>query len=233
MKSLNRPALEPFGQALLDYWRGNQSALLIQEFRKGQKRSIPVSIFFRTPDEFFPTENAFVYCQGRVLDVGAGTGVHALELEKLGYEVTAIDLCPQAVQIMRERGLNDVREQDFLKFEGEVYDTILMLGQNIGLCETLEGIEGLLHRSRMLLRPDGQLLVNSTDEGDPPELQNDLGYRGELEVRFRYEGNLGPWMRWLHIDFDTLKSQAIKYGWAAEKLIDTEEGAFLARLKPQ
>jgi len=59
---------------------------------------------------FLPTDNAFENCRGHILVVGAGTGVHAFELEKRGYEVTAIDICPQAVQIMKERGIKDAIE---------------------------------------------------------------------------------------------------------------------------
>ena len=232
MKESSPSALEPFGQALLAFWRGKKSATLIQEYRTGQKKSLPVSVFFRTCNEFFPTENAFGYCRGRILVVGAGTGVHALELEKQGYEVTAIDICPQAVQIMRERGIKGVRQRDFQSFGGETYDTILMLGQNIGMCETLNGINGSLQRCEMLLRPNGQLLVNSFGESEDPDASNHLSYPGELEFRLCHDGNLGPWMRWLHVDFDTLTLHALECGWSTEKLIDTEEGYFLARLKP-
>ena len=84
MRESCNSALEPFGQALLAYWRGNDSAALIHEFKTGQKRSLPVSVFFRSHGEFLPTDNAFEYCLGRILVVGAGTGVHALELEKMG-----------------------------------------------------------------------------------------------------------------------------------------------------
>jgi SAM-dependent methyltransferase len=233
MKESYPSDLEPYGQALLAYWQGNESAVLIQEYRTGQKKPLPVSVFFRMPDEYLPTENVFGYCRGRILDVGAGTGVHALELEKQGYDVTAIDICSQAAKIMQARGIKDVRQQDFLQFGGETYDTILMLGQNIGICETLAGIERLLKRCQMLLRYGGQLLVNSVYESGFPDVSDSKGYPGELELRLCYESNVGPWMRWLHVDFDTLKSHAMKYGWSTEKLIDTEEGAFLARLKPK
>ena len=232
MKESSPSALEPFGQALLAYWRGNESTTIIHEYKTGQKKSLPVSVFFRTHNELFPTENAFIYCRSRILVVGAGTGIHALELEKQGYEVTAIDICPQAVQIMHERGVKEARQQDFFQFEGETYDTIFMLGQNIGMCESLSGIKGLLNRCEMLLRPNGQLLLNSVDESQSLDVKNHEGYPGELEFRLCYDGKKGPWMRWLHVDFDTLKSYALKYGWSTEKLIDTEQGAFLARLKP-
>lgn len=232
MKKPSHPGLEPFGQALLAFWHGNQSATLTHEYRTGQKKSLPVSEFFRTCNDLYPTEKAFGYCRGRILVVGAGTGVHALELDKQGYEVTAIDICPQAVQIMRERGIKEVRHQDFLSFAGETYDTILMLGHNIGLCETLDGIKEVLQRCEILLRPGGQLIVNSVSESENPDAPNHVGYPGELEFRLCHDGNLGPWMRWLHVDFDTLALHAMECGWSTKKLIDTEEGFFLARLEP-
>jgi SAM-dependent methyltransferase len=232
MREPCRSALDPYGQALLAYWRGNRSAALIHESKTGQKKSLPVAVFFRTENEFFPTDNALTFCRGRILVVGAGTGIHALELIKQGFAVTAIDICPQAVQIMRERGIKDVRQQDFLQFSGETYDTILMLGQNIGICETLSGIKGLLRRCRILLRHGGQLLANSVEESRSPDAANPQAYPGELEFRLGYDGNLGLWMRWLHLDFVTLKAQALECGWSTEKLIATQEGAFLAGLKP-
>jgi len=232
MKISYNSALEPFGQALLDYWRGNESAELIHEFKTGQKKSLQVSVFFRSHGEFLPTENAFKYCQGQILVVGAGTGVHALELEKQDYDVTAIDICPQAVQIMKERGIKHARQRDFLQFEGERFDTIFMLGHNIGMCETLKGINGLLRRCERLLRPGGQLLVNSIKESGSLNVPSHKEYPGELEFRLSHEGNVGPWMHWLHVDFETLTSYAFKCGWSVEKLIGTEEGGFLAKLNP-
>lgn len=130
MKSYNS-ALDPFGQALLDYWRGNESAMLIHEFKTGEKKPLPVSVFFRSHGKFLPTDNVFEYCRGHILVVGAGIGVHALELENRGYEVTAIDICPQAVQIMKELGIKDVRQQNFMQFEDESFDTLCVLGHNI------------------------------------------------------------------------------------------------------
>lgn len=232
MKNTHPDSLEPFGQALLAYWQGNKSAVLVHEFKNGLKKKLPVSVFFRSHEEFLSTDNALAYCRGQILVVGAGTGVHALELEKRGYSVTSIDLCPQAVQIMKERGLKDARHQDFLCFEGEQFDTVLILGHNIGICETLEGIKGFLHRCKRILRPNGQMIVNSVKEKVETAALKQEGYPGELEFRLSYENHSGPWMRWLHVDFQTLSSHALKYGWSTEKLIDTDEGFFLARLRP-
>lgn len=231
-KYYNLP-LEPLGDALLDYWQGNESAVLVLEFETGLKKSLPVSEFFRSQNNYFPTEKALEYCRGHILVVGAGTGVHALELEKRGYEVTAIDICPQAVHIMRVRGAKDARQQDFFSFDGERFDTIIMLGHNIGMCETLKGIRGLLRRCERLLRPDGQLLVNSVKEPGSAHCSSRKGYPGELEFRLSHEGKVGPWMRWLHVDFETLTSHVLECGWSIVKLIGTEESGYLARLNPR
>ena len=206
--------------------------MLIHEFKDGKEKLLPVSVFFRSHGEFLTTDNAFEHCQGHVLVVGAGTGVHALELENRGYEVTAIDICPQAVHIMKERGIKDTRQQDFFGFDGERFDTIFMLGHNIGMCETLKGIKGLLRRCERLLAPGGQLLVNSVKEPGSVHSSNQKGYPGELEFRLSFEGNVGPWMRWVHVDLETLTSHALVCGWSTAKIISTEEGGFLARLIP-
>ncbi|WDP85635.1 MAG: class I SAM-dependent methyltransferase [Desulfobacter sp.] len=232
MKASEDSPLEPFGQALLAYWQGNTSAELIHEFKTGQKKSLPVSVFFRSHGQFLPTDNAFENCRGQILVVGAGTGVHVLELEKRGYEVTAIDICPQAVYIMKELGIKRARQLDFFQFKGERFDTIFMLGHNIGMCKTLKGIKGLLHRCERILRPNGQLLVNSVKEPGSANCSSPKGYPGELEFRLSHEGKAGPWMRWLHLDFETLTAHALKCGWSTEKLVSTEEGGFLARMKP-
>lgn len=232
MRQQNFTALDPFGEALLAYWRGNKSTQLIQEYKSGRKISLPASVFFRNLKDFYPTENALAYCRGRILVVGAGTGVHALELERQGYDVTAVEVNTQAVQIMKERGVKEIRKCDFFDFSGELYDTILMLGHNIGICETVDRIKILLQKCKSVISQDGQLLLNSVDESASPEVTCHQGYPGEQEFRLSHEGIFGPWMRWLHVDFETLSSKAFECGWSTEKLIADTEGGFLARLNP-
>jgi len=108
-----------------------------------------------------------------------------------------------------------------------------MLGQNIGIAETVDGLSRLFRKCEILLRPHGQMLANSVDESYrcgaamPQE-----GYPGELEFRLCHEDRCGPWMRWLHVDYETLSARAGECGWSIKKLADSGEGAFLARLQP-
>lgn len=84
----------------------------------------------------------------------------------------------------------------------------------------------------MLLRTGSQLSVNSVKETGSAYFQNFNGYPGELEFRLSDEGYVGPWMRWLHVDFETLTSNALECGWSTEKLVETDKCGFLARLNP-
>ena len=45
------------------------------------------------------------FVHGKVLDVGAGVGSHALVLQQRGLDVTAMDISASAVTIMKQRGL--------------------------------------------------------------------------------------------------------------------------------
>jgi 2-polyprenyl-3-methyl-5-hydroxy-6-metoxy-1,4-benzoquinol methylase len=223
--------LDPMGEALIAYWRGEKDSILTQEYKDGRKKSIPASIFFRGFSEFYPTEDVFGHCRGRILVVGAGTGVHALELQKQSFDVTAIDVNLQATQIMKERGVKDIRLCDFFRFVGESYDTILMLGHNIGICQTLNRLTVLLAKCESLLTPDGQILANSIDELNNLSKNASQKYPGEQEFRLSFGNKIGPWMQWLHVDYRTLNKIAARSDWLTEQLIETPDNEFLARLK--
>jgi SAM-dependent methyltransferase len=76
--------------------------------------------------------------RGRVLDVGCGTGEHALMASALGLEATGIDSSPTAIGLAtrkaHERGLTarfflwDALELPALAHRGERFDTILDCG---------------------------------------------------------------------------------------------------------
>ncbi len=188
--------------------------MLEKRYWNGVSELIPVQAFFREPDYYGGDAFALKHCRGRVLDVGAGSGLHARYLEKAGFEVTAIDVLPEAVSIMRGLGLSDVREINFYELPAEGYDTLLFLGRTIGFAGTLNGLDRVFVKCRELLNPIGQVLLTSLDMGrsgvfnDDENLRTGRGYPGEVRFRFVYHGIVGEELRWLYIDPQTLSERA-------------------------
>ena len=94
----------------------------------------------------------------RILDVGCGTGRHAIELSKRGYSVTGIDLSESQLQKARDKALDQHLDIDFLKMDARnisfsnEFDVALMLCEGgFPLMETdEENFEILKHVSHAL-----------------------------------------------------------------------------------
>ncbi|WP_431212689.1 class I SAM-dependent methyltransferase [Puia sp. P3] len=138
---------------------------------------MPVDVFFRDMEKMPELEwVALQQCRGRILDIGAGAGSHALALQKMGQDITALDISPQAVEIMKARGVKNVIEGDFFQLGGGKYDTLLMLMNGIGISGTTDGLRRFFASARGLLKPGGQLIFDSSDvaylyDGKPPKLE--------------------------------------------------------------
>jgi SAM-dependent methyltransferase len=240
---MNPNAMVPHGLALLAYFRGDTQAQLIIRRADGIEDPLPVSHFFRSPERFFPIEVATLErCRGHVLDIGAGTGLHSLVLQSRGLPVTAIDVSPEAVEIMIERGVQDAQCADILEFKVGPFDTLLMLGHGIGMVEDLAGLDRFLAHARSLVRSGGQVLLHSLDvrkTEDPGHLafheanRRAGRYIGEIRMQFVFEGQSGPLCGWLHVDPETLKRHAETAGWAYKTVVEVEGGDYLARLTHQ
>lgn len=235
-------SMKPYGLALLDYFNGDTSATLVSYRDDGDKEELPVSVFFRDPSNLLPTEQtALELCRGHVLDVGAGAGPHSLILQDRGLSVCAIDISPEACEVMQKRGVKDVRCVDILDFKAEPFDTILILGRGIGMVGDLFGLDHFLSDVRRLVKSDGLVLLNSIDvrsTANPKHLAYQEAnrkaerYFGEVRLQFEYKGQKGPFFGWLHVDSETLADHAVKTGWLCQIIIQGEDGHYLAQLTP-
>lgn len=237
---MDSKSLKPYGAALWAYFEGESDAELIVRRDDGQEGRLPVSYFYRGPQQFTAIEKgAIERCESPVLDVGAGTGLHSLALQQRGLRVTAIDIDPQAVTIMSGRGAADARCADLFDLSEGPYETLLMLGHGIGMVETLAGLDRFLGHVRGLLSESGQILVDSLDvtaTADPKNLvyleanrQADR-YVGETRVQFEYGGEKGPYCGWLHVDPATLAEHAVGSGWTCQVIVEQDSGDYLAKL---
>lgn len=97
-----------------------------------------------------------------LLDVGCGTGAHALGLVDQGFEVTGLDIEPAFVEIARSKCpdarfvTGDMRHFDL---ESE-FDAVVCLFSAIGYALTLEGLADTLRAIADHLAPGGVVVVD-------------------------------------------------------------------------
>jgi SAM-dependent methyltransferase len=233
-------AMQSYGLALSDYLKGNKEASILICRDDGFKAELPAKAFFKSPEEFSIIENkALELCKGSVLDVGGGGGSISLCLQSKGFNVSSIDICPDAVEIMRRRGVKNVEVADIFQLKDVKYDTILMMGNGIGMVETVSGLEVFLNKVSRLLSPGGQLIFDSLDvrkTGLPEHLNYQKAnrvagrYFGEIRMKFCYGDNAGPYFGWLQVDPETLAECALKTGWECKIIYQQEDGEYLVRL---
>lgn len=226
----------PLGRALLDYHHGDTTARFVVHSDLWDSEITTAEEYYRPLHlELSEIEQrALSLCRGRVLDLGAGAGRHAIELQERGHEVTAVDVSPDAVEVMRRRGVRDVRCGDLGAVSGESFDTLLLLMHGIGLVGTLEGLARFLDASSSVLSTDGQVLCDSADLAAalPSARATGVGrsYLGEVEFRLTYRDLEGRPYPWLFVDPRTLERYAAAAGYDFEVGARGGRGAYLARL---
>lgn len=233
---------DPMGAAIRDFYETGKAARL-RVFATGyDEDELPVATLFRKEDDMPMLEKqALSLCKGHVLDVGAGAGCHSLALQAKGMQVTAIDISPNSVEVMRQRGVKVALESDLYDecFMGQ-YDTVLMLMNGSGIIGRLEGMPKFFHRMKQLLTPEGFILMDSSDlryifENEDGSLDIDLndGYYGEMNYRMQYKGIKGEPFDWLYVDFSTLSYYAEQNGFVADLVAEGEHYDYLVRLTPR
>ncbi len=228
---------DPMGRAIADYLKNGVAGRLRVFSPMMEEDEIPLETLFRDFEEMPELERrALDMARGRVLDVGAGSGCHALVVQERGLDVTAIDISPLAVQTMRKRGVENVLEQDFFALEGERFDTVLMLMNGLGIVGTLARMREFFCVLDRILAPGGQVLCDSSDiiylfeEEDGSVDLPDSAYYGEMSFQMKYKNILGKPFPWLYVDADTLGRVAEENGYAVEVVVKGAHYDYLARI---
>jgi SAM-dependent methyltransferase len=237
-KSVLSAGGDPMGAAIYDFHRNGSADVLKVYSSDFDDDEIPVADLFREYEEMPHIERvALDMAEGKVLDVGAGSGCHSLALAKAGKESVAIDISPLSVEVMRERGVDARLVNLYDESFAEKFDTVLMLMNGTGIIGTLENMDTFFTRIRQLLNPDGCVLIDSSDlrylfEEEDGSLMIDLAddYYGLVDYQMQYKEVLGEPFDWLYVDFDTLAYYAEENGFKAEMVANGEHYDYLARL---
>jgi SAM-dependent methyltransferase len=167
------------------------------------------------------------WVRGRVLDVGCGAGRVALELQRRGHEVVAIDVSPGAVEVSRRRGVRDVRLLAFEDVDESLgrFGTVVMFGNNFGL------FGGRTKGRRMLRRLHGlaERIVASTVDPYATDFPAHLAYQrrnrergrmsGQVRIRVRRHELATPWFDYLLASAEEVEELTDGTGWRVGRLV--------------
>ncbi|MXS70923.1 class I SAM-dependent methyltransferase [Chryseobacterium binzhouense] len=226
------------GQAIWDYFHNENPEDLQTETSISELDELPVAYLFRDFEMMNTIEKkALQLSSGKILDIGAGAGSHSLYLQnERNLEVTALDISPKSVEVCRLRGIKHAVAKNMLEFSGETYDTILLLMNGTGIFQSLKVIDIYLQKLHLLLNNSGQILIDSTDilymfdeDEDGGVYIPAEGYYGELDYIVHYKGQSEDPIKWLYLDFNTLKNAAENNGFIIEKLAQDDD-SYLAKL---
>ncbi|WP_406683356.1 methyltransferase domain-containing protein [Seonamhaeicola sp. MEBiC1930] len=226
-----------FGKALLDYQNGNYTEDIITSTSISDEDILPLPYLFRNYSEMPKLEQkALQLAKGSILDVGCGTGSHSLYLEKKGLNVKAIDISRGAIHVAKQRGVTNAKAIDLLD-ETERFDTILLLMNGTGIFQEIIQVSKNLKHLKNLLKPNGQILIDSSDikymfedEDGGFWVDTNAEYYGELDYFISYKGEKETPLKWLYLDFNTLKLACKTVGLECELVMEGEHFDYLARL---
>ncbi len=230
---------DPMGAAIRDYHLRGKAARLRVMSSMFDEDEMPVDHLFRTFDNMPHLEQkALNMAYGKVLDIGAGAGCHALALQERGMDVKAIDISPLSCEVMKERGIKDVECVNlFCKQLQGKYDTLLLLMNGTGIAGKLSQLPALLNRLKELLSEEGQILIDSSDlkyiyENEDGSMDIDLNapYYGEVDYQMQYRDIKGEPFDWLYTDPMLLASVSKQCGLQCQIMEQGEHYDYLAKL---
>ncbi|MGV6862404.1 MAG: class I SAM-dependent methyltransferase [Putridiphycobacter sp.] len=230
---------DPIGKAILEFEKDGFTENIIVHSDLCEDDILPVEYLFRTFDQMPEIEQkALELAKGDVLEVGSGTGCHAMYLsQNRNLNTFSIDTSKGAIEYLKSKNI-PAANQAFLDHNQKQYDTLLILMNGLGLAGSLENLPNFLQHAKTLLKPNGRIIADSSDirylfEDDEGGVWVDLTskYRGEMQFQMKYKDQKSEWFSWLYIDFDTLKEEAEKLHLNATKVLEDDNFHYLVVLE--
>lgn len=219
------------GQAIHHYHNDGDDTPITTYIDGEKDEEMSPKLFFRSFIQMNYLERAALkLCKGEVLDIGAAAGCHSLILQKRGLSVTALEISEAACEVMKQRGVKTVINEDLLAHQGK-YDTILLLMNGFGLAQRKALLPAFVNHLKDMLRPGGQIIGDSTDityHFEKSE-QKDKAYYGEVDFKLSYKKQ-EEHFPWLYADENLLKEAAFDAQLNFEVIERNNRNAFLVRM---
>jgi SAM-dependent methyltransferase len=235
LSAVLRPEQDAFGRLLMDLVSGQQVVEIVER-DDGFVFASDGRYYLAPFRRWWPQERrAMRFVRGRVLDLGCGAGRVSLHLQNRGLDVVGVDVSPMAVETARRRGVADARVGTVATAltKGQLFDTILLLGNNLGLLAGEVQGRRLLRRLARLATEQGRILAGSYDPYDGAselarryhERNRNRGKLGGVErLRVRYRQYATPWYDVLFASRDEVTQLAAGTGWRTARFIGDGPG---------
>jgi len=226
-------------EALRDYIAGQRNVTFVQR-DDGYKDVEPIERYFKGYNEWIDVEKKLFdsRIKGRVLEIGCNIGEHIRFLQEMGFYATGIDISRGAVELAKERGVNNVYLMDARKmtFESGSFDTVLILYYGFGLGGIIEDQKNMLKDIHRMTTHNSQIICSSIDalRTDRPvhiEYQNYNKERGkpygnitQVSLRLQHKDKLGDWYNLLFINPEGAMEIVKGTGWKVSETIPEKVG---------
>ena len=195
---------------------------------------IETKSYFRPYAEWHPIEQELAkLVEGKVLDVGCGSGRCMRYFQTKGIDAVGIDFSELAVEASRRFGVDTCMVMDALNldFPENSFGTASLFGNGLGLCG-LEDSRKMLKSLRKVVRPKGLLIASSRD---PKITTNPLHFTyhqrnreqgrpiGLIRLRVNFKDVKGDWFDLYMLEPDEVQGFIEDTGWSLEKMIEADD----------
>lgn len=235
--------MDIIGMMFMDYLHSGENARYVIYRDDGSFENLYVKGYFSGYDEFGSLiQEALEYVGGKVVDVGCGTGKHALYLQSMGIDVVGLDISPLAVKVCKKRGVKKCVAGSALDlpFKNGTFDTIIMMGNNFGIAGTLPKTRRMLMNFRKLLGDNGIVIAHSIDPTLTSNPEN-LAYHernrkrglpiGQVKIKLEYKKAVSSWFYLLLVTPEEMRKLAEETGWSFDKLIVGQDASYIGVLR--
>jgi SAM-dependent methyltransferase len=225
-----------YGQMLLAALEGQKVVEIVEREDGFISASVMGPSLYLAPFRRWPPHHrrAMRFVRGRVLDVGCGAGRVCLHVQERGGEVVGIDLSPGAIEVCRRRGVRDARVMAIEDLDDSLgpIDTVVMLGNNLGLLAAAGKGRELLRRLHELTTDRGRIVGESRDvttTTDPAHLAYQRAnvergrLPGQLRLRVRHRTAATPWFDYLMVSPEELARIVDGTGWRVARVLDSDD----------
>lgn len=238
------PKQDAYGQIIWNYYQKNEGYEIVERDDGHIDVSNNPEVYFSEYNDWSEHQKkAMSFVKKNVLDIGCGAGRHSLYLQEQGFNITAIDQSPLAIEICIHRGIENALNMsisEIHKFKSKSFDTILMLGNNFGLFGNLKRAKIMLKTMDRITSPQAYIIAESNDiyKTDNPvhleyhQLNRDrCRMAGQLRIRIRYKNYKGKWFDYLFVSPKEMQEILMNTGWKVKQFIDSETSSYIAILE--